>query len=376
MAIYVGENNALLLKKDRSVVELYKGDKKIFGYNDSAEGKVIAVGNAHPIEHKLKVEVKSKNLFNKDMDFTSDNFISEMSYRYTYFIQLLPNTTYYVKTFNPLAPSYCGYTFINSKKAVASSVDTAVCVSGNYSTGEGDWHIENYITTDDSGRLYIGNNQSLEKLKTAVQEANIQIELASTPTSYTEYVADFSAVNVTRCGKNLLEYPYVETTLTRNGITFTDNGDGTITANGTATADTQFKLQDRTVYPKNYNPFKYLIGEKVLVLGSPSGSSKDTYGIQSISIGTFTNTGYTVGGEHYYRYAIFIKSGMTVENLVFKPVIFLQNVGFSNDFEQYNRQTVTANADGTVKELTSHSPNMTLFTDTQGVTINCEYVKG
>ena len=80
MAIYVGENNALLLKKYRSVVELYKGDKKIFGYNDSAEGKVIAVGNAHPIEHKLKVEVKSKNLFNKDMDFTSDNFISEMSY--------------------------------------------------------------------------------------------------------------------------------------------------------------------------------------------------------------------------------------------------------------------------------------------------------
>lgn len=33
--------------------------------------------------------------------------------------------------------------------------------------------------------------------------------------------------------KNLLPYPYYETTITRNGVTFTDNRDGTITANGT-----------------------------------------------------------------------------------------------------------------------------------------------
>lgn len=200
-------------------------------------------------------------------------------------------------------------------------------------------------------------------------EHNLGVKLSS------DTVTDFSSVEVTRCGKNLLEYPYVETTLTRNGITFTDNGDGTITANGTATADTQFRLQDKAVYPKNYNPFKYLIGEKVLVMGSPSGSSKDTYGIQSINVGMFGDTGYAIGSENYYRYAIFIKSGMTVENLVFKPVIFLQNVGFSNDFEQYNRQTVTANADGTVEGLTSHSPNMTLFADSNSVTVNCEYYR-
>lgn len=33
--------------------------------------------------------------------------------------------------------------------------------------------------------------------------------------------------------KNLLPYPYSEGNITRNGITFTDNGDGTITLNGT-----------------------------------------------------------------------------------------------------------------------------------------------
>ena len=42
------------------------------------------------------------------------------------------------------------------------------------------------------------------------------------------------------CGKNLLPYPFKDTTKTINGITFTDNGNGTVTANGTATDTTQF----------------------------------------------------------------------------------------------------------------------------------------
>ena len=47
--------------------------------------------------------------------------------------------------------------------------------------------------------------------------------------------------------KNLLPYPYYETTITRNGVTFTDNRDGTITANGTSTSFATF------VFSKNYN---------------------------------------------------------------------------------------------------------------------------
>ena len=44
--------------------------------------------------------------------------------------------------------------------------------------------------------------------------------------------------------KNLLLYPYVRTTATINGVTFTDNGDGSITINGTATANAIFYLTD------------------------------------------------------------------------------------------------------------------------------------
>ena len=43
-------------------------------------------------------------------------------------------------------------------------------------------------------------------------------------------------------GKNLLKYPYTSTTKTENGITFTDNGDGTVTINGTSTERTDFTI--------------------------------------------------------------------------------------------------------------------------------------
>ena len=43
--------------------------------------------------------------------------------------------------------------------------------------------------------------------------------------------------------KNLIPYPYVDTTKTVNGVTFTDNGDGSITVNGTATELAYFILQ-------------------------------------------------------------------------------------------------------------------------------------
>lgn len=55
-----------------------------------------------------------------------------------------------------------------------------------------------------------------------------------------------SMVNVLGA-KNLLPYPYEQTTKTINGVTFTDNGDGSITLNGTNTAtNTVFMFNQRT----------------------------------------------------------------------------------------------------------------------------------
>ena len=58
MAIYVAQNNAVLLKKDRSVAELYKGDKRLFGYKN-ANGEIVRIDDISPIKHKMKIWLTS-----------------------------------------------------------------------------------------------------------------------------------------------------------------------------------------------------------------------------------------------------------------------------------------------------------------------------
>lgn len=48
-------------------------------------------------------------------------------------------------------------------------------------------------------------------------------------------------------GNQLLPYPYAKTTVTKEGITFTDNGDGSVTICGTATNDVYFQFA-HTIY--------------------------------------------------------------------------------------------------------------------------------
>ena len=59
----------MLLKNNRSVVELYKGEKKLFGYNNSKQGNIIIADNVHPIEHKLKISLSSDTI----TDFSTVN---------------------------------------------------------------------------------------------------------------------------------------------------------------------------------------------------------------------------------------------------------------------------------------------------------------
>lgn len=79
-------------------------------------------------------------------------------------------------------------------------------------------------------------------------ELAIMLRLASIEDStYVPYVPTNKElmsykVNGELGAKNLLPYPYHDTTITTNGITWTDNGDGTITVNGTATAVSFFSF--------------------------------------------------------------------------------------------------------------------------------------
>lgn len=130
-------------------------------------------------------------------------------------------------------------------------------------------------------------------------------------------------MNVRVSSKNLIPYPYANTTKTVNGITFTDNGDGSITINGTATAAASFSFSENmpinlsSIYTLSKNvPNVYLyiayyknnsyIGEKAV-----SGNN------------TFALVDLTSIDCDRVRCAVQITAGAVFNNAVLKPQLEL-----------------------------------------------------
>ena len=133
----------------------------------------------------VKVTRCGKNFFNKDMSFTDDNKVTDGAAAdyLTYFIQLQPNTKYYAKCFAPVTTDVT-VTILSSNKSVNSDVSKGINLSRQL-TG---WKTESVLTTDDTGRLYIGNNaNNLNKIKEILSACDLQIEKGVTATEYEPY---------------------------------------------------------------------------------------------------------------------------------------------------------------------------------------------
>lgn len=92
--------------------------------------------------------------------------------------------------------------------------------------------------------------------------------------------------------KNLNVYPYIETSHIDNDVTWTDNGDGTVTANGKATGgNSDFNCHYHTGTENNV---LVLPKGNYIFSGCPSGGSTSTYYIQ---IGCTRAGGFTVLGR-------------------------------------------------------------------------------
>lgn len=134
-------------------------------------------------------------------------------------------------------------------------------------------------------------------------------------------------------GKNLLPYPYDSTTITKNGVTFTDNGDGTVTVNGTATAYTDFACQSRV---DTKTPFSLADGAYI-INGCPEGGSTSTYRVlvgitqngvwQTIAADSGHGATFTYNSSMgNLGVVIAIYNGATVSDVTFKPMIRYANM--------------------------------------------------
>ena len=186
-----------------------------------------------------------------------------------------------------------------------------------------------------------GNPVRLDYVHPVQHEISIQLT--------SDTVTDFSGITVTQYGKNLVPYPFAETTLTREGITYTDNGDGSITLNGTASANKSYFILQRNAY----------YGETSMA----STYNNGTNGEFSVSDRLY----YGPGEKMLY---ISIPAGTTFVNETIYPQAEYGTA--STAYEKYVQPIeYTANADGMVQGVKSISPTITLKVD--NVNITAEY---
>lgn len=172
--------------------------------------------------------------------------------------------------------------------------------------------------------------------------------------------------------RNLLN-PTLQT-VTQNGITCTNNGDGTYTLNGTATKDVNLYITE--------SPFENtVVGYKLL--GCPINGSKDTYRIvisyydknaEWKAEGSDVGNGVIIDGTYpKLNYFIKVASGTTITNIVFKPMLTTDlNVTYDNfvPYSGYDIKSCGKNLLNLVKITFVHAAGVTASVSNGIITLN------
>lgn len=176
---------------------------------------------------------------------------------------------------------------------------------------------------------------------TVITTSNVDSALSSTSTNPVQnkvVKAEFDKLdsNLSDLGKckNLLKSILQTTTL--NGVTCIYNGDGTYTLNGTATVKTFFN------FILNYN-----LKKDTKIIGCPPNGSANSFGIfiYNVAGGFDYGNGFIFKEDHTTRAGIYINSGYTCNNLVFKPMLTTNLNATYDDFVPYTGDGDTLTAD-------------------------------
>lgn len=125
---------------------------------------------------------------------------------------------------------------------------------------------------------------------------------------------------MTRRCANLIPYPYHETTKTENGITFKDNGDGTITLNGTATGQANFYFR---MYYKLSAGTYHVRGIPNIVGNSVDGCIIYINDLDFKHVATDSGAGssFTLKEDKQVHIRIIVYKGLSVSNAVVRPML-------------------------------------------------------
>ena len=180
---------------------------------------------------------------------------------------------------------------------------------------------------------------------------------------------------------NYLPYPFKDTTKTENGVTFTDNGDGTINIQGTATAETYFYFYSGNI--ANFGSISE-INKKSIMLKELSGIISDStimlslYNLDNsgksiyLNKGTISNSVIVNNQSQNINITIIVKKGATI-NTTLKPMIVLEkaSTGAYSPYGQGSIGIVNSTENFfDISKLSSNSKNgVTLTKNDNGIII-------
>lgn len=182
---------------------------------------------------------------------------------------------------------------------------------------------------------------------------DVQIELGSEATSYEPYFPSNKMLSEEKADKsettvNLLK-PTLETT-TVNGVTCTNNGDGTYTLNGTASDNTYLVLSS----------YRFKAAKTYRLLGVPTNL---VYGIATVEIADSPYYGdhgegvnFSFSNDFSTNIRIKVESGKTASNVTIKPMLTTNLNATYDDFVPYTGDTGSLNGD--VADLRENFDNL------------------
>lgn len=322
-----------ILQFKQDIDDVYKAGKldpiaSSESLNGNVSDVVISVNDVLPIEHGVSVKLGSKNLIDGSTildgcEISGNTLISNPDW-YVVSVDVLPNTQYTVSGFSSLTRVEED---INGIKTRAND------------------RLDVFITLPTTVKVYFNSPKTVY--------GNNQLELGSTATPYTPYITDFSGVEVSRYGKNLFDVPSMVTfkgVLDYKNASFLKAGVTYVFYYDAATFDTESEGIVVNVYD----------GGAVFL--KPQQAWRVTPKIDNPRMIVYSN------GFDWNQ-----SQGTTATITNFRICIADANY---LEYEPYIEPTVyTANADGTVDGIISISPNMTLFSNNNAVSINAKYYK-
>lgn len=178
-------------------------------------------------------------------------------------------------------------------------------------------------TTGEGQAITLNKTAELEFKKPPLPMGNSEQDGEPSPDNEVPITNVTGDVEVNVQNKNLNPYPYKDTTKTKNGITFTDNGDGTINVNGTASSITYFDMTSNGStkgIKLKAGTYNVSIGASSNVRATIAKYSNVSEVVAIIPINTSSTT-FTIEEDTEITFVLAINNGLSANNILIKPQI-------------------------------------------------------